>query len=275
MVSCLSCFQTRVRSRPKLADVSGRNDVYEADEMHTAVDRNSYGSFITCDPANETEIASPSLDVMLPDIIQKGRENMDLMIDMMVNKPGFVANGKIGDASLWYINRTSTGLPPIALGEIFLLFEDTVSLGQIIMDLENKGKWDSEFLMGEVICKYSTSDILIYRKTWAAMKPKSGVSGRDFVYHTLSRSTPDSFCVVSWSADDLDIPSEYKPKCKAVNHVRARIILAGFLVRKTSPTTMTVNFWNQVDVGITSWLSDPVVKRTPQVLNGLQKYVGR
>jgi hypothetical protein len=197
------------------------------------------------------------------------------MVDMMVNKSGFVSNGKIADASLWYINRTSTGLPPIALGEISFAFNDAQSLGNTIMDLENKGKWDAEFLMGEVICKYSTSDDLTYRKTWAAMKPKAGVSGRDFVYHTLTRFTPNSFCVVSWSADDLDIPSEYKSKCKAPNHVRARIILAGFLVRQISPETVTVNYLNQVDVGITSWLSDPVVKKTPQVLNGLHKYVVR
>lgn len=246
----------------------------DADEMHTALERNSYGSFVTCDAPNDTALVSPSLDVILPDVIQKSRENMDLMVDIMVNKSGFVQNGKIADTSLWYINRTSTGLPPIVLGEISVSYTDIDSIGVILMDIDNKAKWDSEFLMGEVICKYRVSEELMYRKTWAAMKPKAGVAGRDFVYHTLTRTTPDSFCVVSWSADDLDIPADYKPKTKSSSHVRGRIILAGFLVRKEpANNNVTINYLNHVDVGISSWLSDPVVKKTPQVLNGLKKYL--
>ena len=273
MRSCFRCCLPVRNPESVVSDSNRRHTDGDADEMHTALERNSYGSFITCDAPNDTALASPSLDVLLPEVVQKSRENMDLMVDMMVNKAGFVPNGKIADTNLWYINRTSTGLPPIALGELSLAYSDVESLGRILMDLDNKSKWDSEFLTGEVICKYPVSEELVYRKTWAAMKPKSGIAGRDFVYHTLTKTTPDSFCVVSWSADDLDIPTEYKPKTKSQSHVRARIILAGFLVRRISPDKIQINYLNHVDVGISSWLSDPVVKKTPQVLNGLQKYL--
>ena len=269
MPSCFSCFGGSRKSNPSVDDSCADN---ENCEMHTALERNSYGSFITCDAVDETNIASPVLDSLLPEVIQRGRENMELMIDMMVNKAGFVANGKIGETSLWYINRSSTGIPPIALGEILFPLYDVAELGKVIMDLDNKGKWDSEFLKGEVISKVVISDEAVYRKTWAAMKPKAGVAGRDFVYHTLTRTTSDSFCVVSWSVDDLDVPPEYVSRSSG--HVRGRIFLAGFLVRRmTSQNTLTVNYLNHVNVGISGWLSDPVVKRTPQVLNGLRKYI--
>ena len=278
MVSCFACFD----SRSSRNDRSENQDSPDQDEeMHTAVERNSYTSFVTCDDKFDSMVVLN--DAMLPDILQKGFENMALLREMMVSKQGFIPNGTVEDTNLWYIGRSATGLPPIALGEIRISGLPSLTptmVGEYILDLENKPKWDTELQLAEVIvrspvnCLDDPSTVTAgYFKTWAGMKPKPGISGRDFVYNGISRSHESEFCAVSWSVEDIDCPIQYRPGVRSPNHTRGKIILAGFLVRKNENNEVLINYLTQVETGISGWMVDPVVKKSPKLLNGLKKYI--
>jgi hypothetical protein len=217
---------------------------------------------------------------MLPDILQKGFENVRLLRNMILLKQGFSPNGTVDETKLWCMNRSSTGLPPIALGEICLDGNSEITpsmIGECILDLDHKPLWDLELQSGEVIfqapVRTDDGSVARFNKTWIGLKPKPGISGRDFVYNVLTICTENEFCAVSWSVDDIDCPMEYRPGVRSPKHTRARLILGGFLVQKRQHNEIVISYLTQVETGISGWLVDPIIKKTPKLLNGLKMYI--
>lgn len=223
-------------------------------------ERNSLTSFVSIDD-EESRLA---------DCVMTGKSNIELFRKMIESKTGFTKNGTIGRTDLWFLPRSSTGVPMIVMGEITI--PATISIDRIrsyIMDLETKSQWDPEFLMGKQIeTTLLTDQTSRISKCWSACRSKPGISGRDFVYNAYSELADDKWTVVCWSADLDEIPFGYLAKQASSVHVRAILILGGFYVRRENDMHR-ITYVNQVELGLSSWLSDPVLKKGPALLNAL------
>ena len=232
------------------------------ESMYSATEgeRNSLTSFVSIDDE----------ECRLADLVMTGKSNIELFRNMIASKTGFTKNGKIGRTDLWYLPRSSTGVSMIVIGEI--LIPATISIDRIrsyVIDLETKSKWDPEFLMGKQIESTLLSDQTSrISKCWGACRSKPGISGRDFVYNAYSELSDDEWTVVCWSADLDEIPLGYLAKKASSVHVRATLILGGFYVRRENDMHR-ITYVNQVELGLPTWLSDPVLKKRPALLNAL------
>ena len=227
-------------------------------------ERNSITSFVSFDADQQ--------DDRLSGVEAHGRLSATLLQSIAVDKTGFRANGKVDAVSLWFSPRSVAGMPMITLGEICMNGE--IPLDKIIsriMDLSHKTDWDPELLTAEEISNTQLDENVFLRTCWSACRHKPGIAGRDFVYHAFSVLDKDSWTVASWSADIDEVPPNYAPKVHSSSHVRAKLFLGGFHVRRCeSSGDWLVSYVNQVEVGISIWLSDPVLKRNPSLLNNLK-----
>ena len=239
--------------------------------MVSAVDgeRNSMTSFVSFDVDGQED--------MLANIEAHGRNTSRLFKSIVSDKAGFRVNGKVGEVSLWFSPKTVGALPLISLGETEL--NGSIALDSIIdrvMDLSRKSEWDPELLTAKEISLRQVDDDCRIRTCWSACKSKPGIAGRDFVYHAFSCRGAEEWLVASWSADIDEVPPEYAPKEPSAVHVRAKLVLGGFYVRRCVSGQWLVSYINQVELGLSSWLTDPVLKKNPAVLlNNLKSVLER
>lgn len=266
MVSCLSCFGKKSNGVDSQGPVmSPVGQMHNASvSMFSAVDgeRNSVTSFVSFELDER--------DDKLAELEARGRSTVRLFKSLVEDKTGLVANGSVGDTSLWFAPRSVGGMPLIAVGEVRV--SASVSLDRIsaiIMELSTKADWDPEFLMGKEISRSQIDESTWIRTCWAACKSKPAIAGRDFVYHAFNERTESSWVVASWSVDIDECPPDFAPKVASAVHVRGKVFLGGFFVRKDDNSWL-ISYANQVDVGISSWLSEPVLKKNPQLLNKLK-----
>jgi hypothetical protein len=228
-------------------------------------ERNSLTSFVSF----EVDRDDDSLHVLEA----HGRSSVLLFKSLVSEKFGLRSNGTIGDVKLWFAPRTVGGMPLISIGEIELRGDIPLSIiRERIMDFSRKSEWDPEFLTAKEIRSTEIDDSTRIRTCWSACKSKPGIAGRDFVYHAFSVLDSDSWIVVSWSADLDETPKEFAPKVESAVHVRAKLILGGFYVRKKADKWL-MSYVNQAEIGLSSWLTDPVLKKNPCLLNNLKSIV--
>jgi hypothetical protein len=226
-------------------------------------ERNSLTSFVSFDADNG--------DDSLVELEAHGRITVSLFKSLVEDKIGLRTNGSVGNAKLWFAPRTVGGMPLVSVGEIII--DGKLPLGEIrnrIMDLPRKGDWDPEFLVAKEIKMSFIDESTKLRTCWSACKSKPGIAGRDFVYHAFSVLEQDSWIVACWSADIDEVPVNYRPKAQSAVHVRAKLILGGFYVRRNLDSQWLVSYVNQVDLGLSSWLTDPALKKNPSLLNNLK-----
>ena len=233
--------------------------------MFSAVDgeRNSLTSFVSFELDDR--------DDNLAELEARGRSTSRVFKSLVDDKTGLIANGSVGETSLWYVPRSVGGMPMISVGQTVV--DGSVSLDRIsdvVMDLSKKGEWDPEFLMGKEISRTQIDDSTLIRTCWSACKSKPGIAGRDFVYHAFNERTADSWIVASWSVDIDECPPDYAPKVASAVHVRGKLFLGGFFVRRNADKNWLISYVNQVDIGVSNWLSEPVLKKNPQLLNRLK-----
>lgn len=208
---------------------------------------------------------------MSEDIVVRGRNELSVLRKIVKEKPGFKQNGNAENTSLWYLPKSSAG-PMTSLGEVVV--KGSVSLDRIIdviTNLSTKGQWDPEYLRGCEISRRTIDSNTWVRTAWTASKGKSSVAGRDFVVNSLShKMSENSWSMVSWSVEGSECPAEYLPKVPSPGHVRAKVFLAGFHAEKTNEGDWKISLANQVDIGISSWLADPVLMKNPAILNRIK-----
>ena len=228
----------------------------------TETDRRSCTSFHTCDGGN----SDPD------DVETTGRASLADFSTFIEGKDDFRPNGTVGATSLWFRPKTA-GKPIISLGEVTV--RGSVSLERIVntvTDLSRKGEWDAEFWGGREIYRRNVDDDTWIRMAWTASKPKGSVAGRDFVLHSYVKKTQSSWCIVSWSVEAVDCPPEYLPKVASADHVRAKLYLGGIHAARTPGNDWKISLVNQAEiVGISSWLTEPVLMKSPSILNSLKR----
>ena len=260
MWKCFGCHSSHAKAaKDKSKDV-------DETSMFSAVegDRNSFTSFLS--------IEVDEAETRLFETISLGHNNLSVLKSLIESKMGFRANGSMGNTQLWYSPRTSTGMPMIALGETTISGSIPLSLiSATIMNLETKAEWDPEFSRGRQIGDlHQAPEGVSVRRCWVACKAKPGIAGRDFVYNAVSQRVGDeAWTVVTWTVDIDECPLEFLPKVESADHVRGKVVLAGFHVRKTG-SDWTVTYLSQVEVGLPGWLTDPVLRKAPSLLNGLR-----
>ena len=265
---CFVCFRPRNKELKPSKRTPKSHDTNNTctDSMVSALEgeRQSLTSFVSFDVEGQED--------RLANIEAQGRMSSRLFRSIVHDKAGFRSNGTLGSVSLWYSPKTVAGLPMISLGEIEV--NGSVSLDSIInriMNLERKGDWDPEFLMAKEISVHEIDEKCRVRTCWSACKSKPGIAGRDFVYHAFSSREDETWLVTSWSADIDEVHPDFAPKVQSAVHVRAKLILGGFFVRRSeSGGPWLISYINQVELGLSSWLTEPVLKKNPQLLNNLK-----
>lgn len=266
-MSCHLCFKGRSKKtkRPEGHLAISPKSHHLSQSMVSAFEgeRNSITSFVSFDVDER--------DDRLSGLEAHGRLSVTLLQSIALDKTCFRDNGKADEVSLWFCPKSVAGMPMITLGEISM--SGSIPLQLIItriMDLSRKTDWDPEFLTAKEISSAELDDNTRLRTCWSATKPKPGVAGRDFVYHAFTVAGSDSWTVASWSADIDEVPPDFAPKIPSPGHVRARLFLGGFFVQRSPTGDWLVSYVNQVEIGISSYLSDPVLKRNPGLLNNLK-----
>jgi hypothetical protein len=268
IMSCFRCSTKSVRESRSIGkpDFPTTDTSQSNDSMVSAMEgeRNSLTSFISFDVDGK--------DDQLAVLEERGRVTSRLLNSIVDDKNGFRSNGTLGEVDLWFAPKSIAGMPMIALGEINV--SEHVALESIIfkvMDLNRKAEWDPEFMVAREISSVQVSPSERLRTCWSACKSRPGIAGRDFVYHAFSSVQDESWTVACWSAELDEVPSDYAPKKPSPSHVRAKLILGGFAIRRAESRDWRVTYINQVDTGISSWLSEPVIKKTPNLLNNLKR----
>jgi len=231
------------------------------------VEHTSVKSFVTCTgERNET-------DTRFVEIEADGRERMNIFEELITNKKGFKPNGNVESTSLWYLPRTGPGKPLISLGEVDV--RGTVQLDlmiELITNVSTRGQWDPELLKSCEVCRKDLDPATWVRIAWTAMKAKPKAAGRDFVFNSFSRKeNNERWSIVSWSSDEEMCPPEFLPKVASSEHVRGKLILGGVSVSRCSDGNWRITYMNQVEIGIPSWLSDPILMKNPAILNNLKR----
>lgn len=225
-------------------------------------DRRSCISFHSCDGGN----SDPD------DVETTGRASLAVFFAIIHEKHDFRPNGTIGATSLWFRPK-SAGKPLISLGEVTV--RGSVSLDRIedtVTNLSRKAEWDADFWGGREIYRKNVDDDTWIRMVWTASKPKGSVAGRDFVLHSYIKTTQSSWCIVSWSVEEADCPSDYLPKVASSDHVRAKLFLGGVHAARMPGNDWRITMVNQAEiVGISSWLSDPALMKSPSILNSIKR----
>ena len=244
-------------------DVSPHND---SQSMYSAFqdERNSITSFISIE-------ADPNDALLIT-----GRSNMELFKSLVLSKTGFTTNGTLGRTQLWYLPRSSSGFPMVSLGEVTVPSSIGVDrIASVVGNIEKKSLWDPDFAMGRQIKITEIDANSKLTMSWTASKAKPGIAGRDFLYHAYSERSLSEWAVVCWGVEAELIPPGYDAKQPSPLHVRGKLVMAGYYVRKNpqNPQELIITYVNQIELGLPYWLTDPVLKKSPALLNGLVKHL--
>lgn len=271
---CIPCFPSnKQRAFPttsSLRRLSTTNpDDVESAEMYSAVDgcgRNM--SFMSFASIEVDQFGSHS-EAELNRIIDVGQRKLSLLRNAVLVRSGFLPSGTVEATRLWYLPKSSSG-PMISLGEVDISgFFDSAFVLRVISDFSRRVEWDPEFLEGEQIQLTEITDRVMVRTCWAACKPRPSAAGRDFVYYVFTDIDEHRSTLVSWSVPAQDVPSGYAPKVRNPANVRGNLLLGGFNVERTE-TGLRLSYINQVEIGVSPWLSEPVLRKAPRLLNSLK-----
>jgi hypothetical protein len=223
--------------------------------------KSSYSSYQSCDSHLGDATNSSS-------ILVTGRTKMTLFESIIEDNSNLTKNGKNKNINL-YFKKCQNDDPMFVYGYTDFPTGDINRINSIINDIANKTKWDDNMESGQELFKIKINENESIGKCYSSSKAKSGVSGRDFVYHTYHHVTNERAVTCAWSDEGCRLESV------SAKHVRGMVLLGGYLVQKDNDNSCTVHFFNQVDMGgfIPTWLLDPILKKTPMILNALMRVV--
>jgi hypothetical protein len=238
----------------------------DCQSMYSAMndERNSFTSFVSIEP-DPTDA-----------LLETGRSNIDMFKTLVLSKTGFSSNGSIGRTQLWFLPRSSSGFPMVSLGEVTVPASIGIDrISSVIGNIEKKAEWDPDFATGRLIKITQIDGNSKLSMSWTASKAKPGIAGRDFLYNAYTERSPNEWTVVCWGVDPEMVPAGYEPKQPSPLHVRGKLVMAGYHVRRDPQKSdqYIITYVNQVEIGLPYWLTDPVLKKSPTLLNGLVKHL--